>query len=508
MKSDISIKFCTGVGTVTGANFLLEVGKKGEGYRVKGEGNHNVNASTSPSTLNPLPYKILIDCGLVQGEKVANLENAEAFPYDLDSIDALFITHAHLDHVGRIPKLIKDGYKGPIYSTPQTKELAELVMNDAVSILLGEAERDKGQPLYSRDDVRAVMPLWKTIDYHETLELNSSISIYLKDAGHILGSSMIEVTIEGEGYRVKGEGNHNVNASTSPSTLNPVPCKILFTGDLGNSPAPLLRDTEPIGDVDYLVMESVYGDRNHEERAERVNKLQKVIVDTIGRGGTLVIPAFSIDRTQVLLYELNNMVEQKKIPSVPVFVDSPLAIKATDVYKANEDLFNDKVRAQIKAGDDIFQFKNLEYTMSSGQSDDITKIKGAKIILAGSGMSVGGRIVSHEQYYMDDPRNTILLVGYQSAGSLGRELADGARKVRIHGESVKVKAQIETLYGYSAHKDGDHLVEFVSTGTDKLKKVFVVMGEPGASMHLAQRVNDELGVKAVVPERMKEYFLE
>lgn len=450
-----NITFCTGVGTVTGANFLLET---------------------------PKGTKILVDCGMVQGEKVALEENHEAFPYDLNSIDALFITHAHLDHVGRIPKLVKDGYKGPIYSTPQTRELAELVLNDAVAIIAMEARQEGIEPLYASEDVQAVFPNWKTIPYHEKFTLNDEVSVFLKDAGHILGSSMFEFTVSNE--------------------------KFLFTGDLGNSPAPLLKDTEPVGDVDYVVMESVYGDRNHESREDRSALFEKIIKDAIARGGTLVIPAFSIDRTQVLLYELNNMVEQGRIPSIPVYVDSPMAIKATEVYKANEDLFNSSVQAQIAQGDDIFSFKHLEYTMSQNESRDIDSIKNPKIILAGSGMSVGGRIISHEAKYLPDPKNTILFVGYQSTGSLGRELADGAKKVRIHGETIKVRAHTETLYGYSAHKDGDHLVEFVSTGTKRLKKVFTVMGEPKASMHLAQRINDELGVKAMVPERLKKYSLE
>jgi metallo-beta-lactamase family protein len=452
--SKAKITFCTGVGTVTGANFLFE---SAEGTR------------------------ILIDCGLVQGEKVAMEENTAKFPYDLSSITALFITHAHLDHVGRIPKLVKDGYKGPIYSTPETKALAELVLRDAVGILHIESKQEGTVPLYEMSDVEAVLPLWKTIPYHQEFKLNNDASIYLKDAGHILGSSMIEVRSGGK--------------------------KILFTGDLGNSPAPLLRDSEAVEDVDYMVMESVYGDRNHESKEGRLNKFQQIIKETISRGGTLVIPAFAIDRTQVLLFELNNLVEQKKIPSVPVFVDSPLAIKATDVYKASTNLFNDRAQQQIKNGDNLFAFPHLEYTLSANISREIEKIKGPKIILAGSGMSVGGRIVNHEAHYLSDPNSTILLVGYQTNGSLGRHLADGAKKVHIHGELVKVKAHIETLYGYSAHKDGDHLVQFVSTGTDKLKQVFVVMGEPGASMHLAQRINDELRVKAIVPERLKAYEL-
>jgi metallo-beta-lactamase family protein len=469
------LTFVTGVGTVTGANFLLETGDDAPG-----------KSGT----------KILIDCGMVQGERVAEEQNREAFPYDTGSITALIVTHAHLDHVGRIPKLVKDGFKGVIYSTPETRELAELVLNDAVGILAGEAKEDRLPPIYDASDVAKVFPLWKTIPYHQEFNINEDISIYLKDAGHILGSSMVEVS-------VKNNGN------ASGEVL-----KILFTGDLGNSPAPLLRDTEPVGDVDYLVMESVYGDRNHEPRETRLPQFEKVIKDTLARGGTLVIPAFSVDRSQILLYELNNLVRDKKIPSVPVYFDSPLAEKVTAIYKESKDLFNDAAKAQIASGDDIFSFPHLEFVETQSESRGIERFKGAKIILAGSGMSVGGRVISHEGHFLPDPKSTILLVGYQAAGSLGRELADGAKKVRIHGEQVKVNAKIETLYGYSAHKDGDHLVEFVATAGDaagndsnkgRLKQVFVVMGEPGASMHLAQRINDELNVKAIVPERLKVY---
>ncbi len=463
------ITFCTGVGTVTGANFLLET---------------------------PAGTHILVDCGLVQGERVANEENHEPFSYDLSRISALFITHAHLDHVGRIPKLVKDGYTGPIYSTPETMALAELVLNDAVGILGMEARQTGAEPLYNLDDVQAVFPLWKTVNYHESFQVTPDVSVFLKDAGHILGSSMIEVTVRGT-TQGKGQGIKGITSIE----------KILFTGDLGNSPAPLLRDSEAVGDVDYMVMESVYGDRNHESKEGRTAQFQKVIMDTLSRGGTLVIPAFSLDRTQVLLYELNNLVEQKKIPSVPIFVDSPLAIKATEIYSQSEDLFNDHAKEQIRNGDDVFHFPHLQYTVSQNESRDIERTKGAKIILAGSGMSMGGRVVGHEGFYLPDANSTILLVGYQSAGSLGRQLAEGAKKIHIHGESINVKAHIETLYGYSAHKDSDHLVEFVSTGTEKLKKIFVAMGEPKASMFLAQRLNNELGIKAIVPERGEVYEL-
>ncbi|MFA6601734.1 MAG: MBL fold metallo-hydrolase, partial [Candidatus Paceibacterota bacterium] len=260
MNPKAKITFCGGVSTVTGANFLLE----------------------SPSGKT----RILVDCGLVQGARVAEEINREPFSYDRQSIAALLITHAHLDHVGRIPKLVKEGYSGPIYSTPETKALAEIVLTDAAGILALEAKQNGLEPLYGLDEVNRVFANWKTLPYHQEFKISEEVSFSMKDAGHILGSTMFEITL-------------------SPVEGAKDPIKIVFTGDLGNSPAPLLRDTEPLGDVDFLVMESVYGDRNHENREDRLEMFRKVITQTIVRGGTLIIPAFSIDRTQVLLYELN-----------------------------------------------------------------------------------------------------------------------------------------------------------------------------------------------------------
>ncbi len=365
------IAFCGGVGSVTGANFLLETNNK----------------------------KILVDCGLVQGEKVATEENRRPWKYEPREIDVLFVTHAHLDHVGRIPKLVKDGFTGEIYSTPQTKALAEVVLEDAVGILAMEAQQDGLEPLYDAQDVNKIFGQWKTIEYHNVFNYSKDISVLAKDAGHILGSSMFE-------FSLKKEDNSYI--------------KILFTGDLGNTPAPLLRDTESVDDAEYIVMESVYGDRNHEGKEGRENKLMQIINECIDKGGTLVIPTFSVDRTQVLLYELNNLVEKNKIRNVPVFVDSPMAIKATAIYVQNKHLFNEKIKNQISSGDDIFKFPHLKFTMTSIESKEIENTNGPKIILAGSGMSIGGRVISHERRYLPDPKNTILLVGYQSAGSLGR----------------------------------------------------------------------------------------
>ncbi len=440
------ITFYTGVGSVTGANFLLETGQS----------------------------RVLVDCGLIQGDKSAMMENRQPFGYDVTSIDILFITHAHLDHVGRIPKLVKEGFKGIIYSTPETKDLAELILEDAVGLMTKEASRENLPPLYEIHDMKNAMALWKTIPYHTETSI-ADFSVYLKDAGHILGSSMIQFSIDGE--------------------------KIVFTGDLGNSPTPLLRDTESIEGADYVVMESVYGDRNHEPKELRRVKLAEIIKETIGRGGTLVIPAFSLERTQVILYEMNKLVESHAIPSVPVFIDSPLATKVTEVYRNSTELFNDRAQEEIRKGDDLFDFPKLLYTETRESSQQIDHSKGPKIIIAGSGMSVGGRVRHHEEIYLPDPRNTVLLVGYQTLGSVGRFLQEGSKKVNIGGNEVEVKAKIESIMGYSSHKDSDHLVEFIGTAQKTAKKVFVVMGEPKSSAFLAQRIRDEVGVKAICPER-------
>jgi metallo-beta-lactamase family protein len=452
------LTFYGGTGTVTGANFLLEI------YPTDSDG----RAGSS---------KILIDCGMVQGSRLAEGLNRSEFAYNPAEIDFLLVTHAHIDHIGRIPKLVKDGFAGRIISTPETKELAELLLLDMVKILASDAQREGVLPLYEPEDVPVALALWDTLPYHESKTLNDGVSILYKDAGHILGSAMIEVS--------RGDK------------------KMIFTGDLGNSPSILLKDTEWITDANYILMESVYGDRNHEPKEARTNKLQQVIEDTIKNKRTLIIPAFSLERSQMIIYEMNELFESKQIPQqIPVFLDSPLAIKVTGVYERYTEDFNDKAQADIKSGDDIFNFPGLKFIVQGGESAMIQKVPGPKIIMAGSGMSVGGRVVLHEKHYIDNPNAEILFVGYQAVGSLGRQLQDGAKKVRIFGEEKVVRAKIDSIAGYSSHKDSDHLLEFVEKATESgvLKKVFCVMGEPKASMFLVQKLRDNLGVDAVYPE--------
>lgn len=438
----------------TGANFLLKV----EGLQ------------------------ILIDCGLVQGSKFAMEENRSEFSYDPSAVSFLLITHSHMDHIGRIPKLVKNGFKGVIYSTIETRELAALMLEDAHGLLAREAKESGLEPLYEKEHIAAAMNLWKTIPYHQSIELSKGVSIYLRDAGHILGSAIVEVELKDAGK------------------------KIAFTGDLGNSPTPLLRDTEYSTDPDYMVIESVYGDRNHEPKDVRDAKFKDVVDATLRRGGTVVIPAFSLERSQIILYAINNLIESGIIPKVPVFFDSPLAIKVTEVYRRHIENFNEKVKGVIAGGDDIFDFPGLRVIDRHSESLTIDSVSGPKIILAGSGMSMGGRVLQHEKSFLGDPKSTILLVGYQVPGSLGRQIEEGAGKVIVDGEYVKVRAQIEKISGYSSHKDSNGLVEFVSHSTN-LKTCFVAMGETKSAAHLAQRLRSDLGVNAIVPEKNKEYYL-
>lgn len=461
-RSDTNIftlTFHGGARKVTGANFLFEGPKASE-----------------------QSMRILVDCGIEQGSKFCDDYNLDTFPYDPGAIDILFITHAHLDHIGRVPKLVRDGFRGIIYSTPATLEITAVMLEDSLGLLTREAKRHGVPPLYSKEDVEKALSLWQTFSYHVPKTLKNGVTAVFKDAGHILGSAMIELT-----YNNK---------------------KIVFTGDLGNSPAPLLRDTEAIVDADYLVMESVYGDRNHEPTEERIERLKTVIEDTVKRKGALLIPAFSIERTQILLYELNKMIESRRIKSIPVYLDSPLAIRVTDIYHRRTKNFNATVQEEIKGGDDIFDFPQLKFTYTTEQSRAIGRVESPLIIIAGSGMSHGGRIVRHEKKYLPDPNSTLLFVGYQAAGSLGRRLQEGAKHVTIDDETVPVRAHVETIRGFSAHKDSDGLISFVEETKGTVKQVFVAMGEPKASLFLVQRLRDYISVNAIAPEQGDSFDLE
>ena len=457
----VKISFFGGTEEVTGSNYLLEI----DGDVSSGKGK----------------TRILVDCGLFQGSRVAEEKNSHPFPYQPSSIDAVLVTHAHLDHVGRIPKLVKEGFKGKIYSTYPTKDFAELMLIDSIGVLSKEAKRHKNEGvIYQEEDVKKAMNLWEAKNYGESFEIGG-VDVLFKDAGHILGSATIEIS-DSE----KGEGKAKKK-------------KLIFTGDLGNSPEPLINPTEAINDASFLVIESTYGDRLHEDYSQADLKLERTIEEIVKKKGTLMIPAFSLERTQRILYQINDLVENGKIPKIKIFLDSPLSIKATDVYKKYANLYNTEAKNSILKGDDLFDFPGLVLTMEAEESKKIHEVAPPKIIIAGSGMCNGGRIVHHLKNYLPSKNNTLLFVSYLAVGSLGRLLHDGEKLVNIMGEKIPVEAQIEKIGGYSSHADLNGLLGFAAKSADTLEKVFVTHGELKSSSFLAQRLRDYLGIDAVAP---------
>jgi len=351
-EQKIKVTFHGGTGWVTGANFLLE----------------NIPENGQIST------KILVDCGMYQGSKEAQEMNYMDFQYNPADIDILIITHAHADHIGRIGKLVKDGFKGKIYSTEASYDLAEIMLADSLKIIAYEAKKLDIDPLYSEGDVQRALSLWKHIPYHNPLQLPGGFTMTFHEAGHILGSAMAKFKY----------ANKN----------------ILFTGDIGNSPDPLLKDTETIDDADYMIIESVYGDRNHEDREERITKLKNAVMETIARKGILMIPSFALERTQNLLFILNNLVESAALPKIPIFLDSPLGINITQAFKKHTSLMNQSVQDALKKDVDIFDFPGLKETRSIDDSKAIMRYSNPKVIISSAGMSHAGRIIHHEKQYL------------------------------------------------------------------------------------------------------------
>lgn len=440
---------------VTGSNYLLESGGQ----------------------------KILIDCGLHQGPSYCEEHNFESFPYNPKEIEAVFITHAHIDHIGRLPKLYKDGFHGKIYSTPPTKDFAINLLLDSQHILLKEAEEKRRSPLYNIEDIDKVMKLWQGVAYHKKFHIKN-FEVEFLDAGHILGSSIVEISAEGK--------------------------KIVFSGDLGNVPAPLVKDTETVDAADYAVIESTYGNRTHEDMGQRKEILEDTIEESVKSGGVLMIPAFAMERTQDLLFELNSLIESGRIPKVPIFIDSPLAIKITAVYKkysADPAYFDEEAIATFQKGERIFDFPGLKMALTTEESKAINDVPPPKVIIAGAGMSQGGRILHHERLYLPDSKSTILFIGYQAQGSLGRRILDGAKSVKILGEVVPVRCRVKAIGGYSAHADQSRLLNWLKPMRLGLKKVFVVQGEEDQSVPFADKIRDELAIPAIIPSEGDSFVL-
>lgn len=433
----MKLAFYGAASEVTGSNFMLESEK----------------------------YKIMVDCGLFQGVKLAEEQNYAPLPFQPKDLSLVLLTHAHLDHCGRIPLLWKEGFRGKIYATPATRDLAELIMNDAANIMLHDQEDDGQEPLYLAVDVAGAMNLFVPIEYNEVQEILPGVKVEFFDAGHILGAASILVEVEGK--------------------------KILFSGDIGNDPVPILRPPSVPKQADVVVMESTYGNRLHESGQDRRAKLRAVIRQSALKKGILLIPAFALERTQELLYEINSLIKEESIPSIAIFLDSPLAIKTTKVYYQYERYFDDDAKIILKNGGDLFQFPNLTVTESVEESKNIAQAPNPKIIIAGSGMMEGGRIVHHAKDYLADPSTTLLIVGFQAQGTLGRKLFQGDRKVKVKGKFVQVKAHVVAIGAYSAHADQLGLRTWLGSLESKPNRVFLVHGEQESALDLANLLSQE-----------------
>ncbi|MEK9183392.1 MAG: MBL fold metallo-hydrolase [Patescibacteria group bacterium] len=418
--------------------------------------------------------KYLIDCGLFQTSHFIDKRNYEPFPFDPAEIEAVIITHAHLDHVGRLPKLTREGFKGKIYANLATVDLTRLMLLDAVEIMRYNQKKYGDQMLFDENNVKSVGRQMVGLDYDKKRRLSEDLFFTLRDAGHILGSAWVE--IEGAGK------------------------KIVFSGDIGNSHVPIVCETRALGAIDYLVMESTYGNRNHESVENRIYLLQNAIIRAVLRGGVLMIPAFSLERTQELLYEINNLLENNLIPSVPIFLDSPLAADATDVYKKYSRYFDEAAQYLVSRGDDLFRFPQLKITRSSEESKTINAVPPPKIIIAGSGMMNGGRIQHHLLRYLPDSKNMLLIVAYQAGNTLGRQLLQKEKRVKIYGQEIQVKAEIKAIGAYSAHGDQNKIMEWVKGAKKVPEKIFLTHGEKESMKALEKRLKKETGAKVVLPD--------
>lgn len=410
---------------------------------------------------------------MFQGGRASYERNLESFPYDPKSIDAVILTHAHIDHTGRIPQLVNAGFSGRIFATHPTRLFCELLWRDAAHVMKDDARRYDRPILYHPKDVGPAYELVHGVDYHLKVKVSDDFSFVFRDAGHIFGSAFVEAEVSG--------------------------VRLVFSGDLGNDFTPILKPTERMIEGDIVVMESTYGDRIHEDASTRSEKLRRAVQETVGRGGTLLIPAFSLERAQELLYELNGMVERKLVPPVPIFLDSPLAINALKIYHQFPQYYDHEAAALRQAGDDFFKFPGLHITKQPDESREIVEFAPPKVIIAGSGMMHGGRIMHHLVDYLNDPKNMVLVVGYQSAGTIGRSVLEGAKKVHIDHHEIMIRAQVEAIGAYSAHADQNKLIDWVVSGLNPPKQVYLNHGEPHASDALADAIIASKNLNVAVP---------
>lgn len=467
----MKITFLGAAKTVTGSNFLVE----GAGKR------------------------FLVDCGMYQGQATEEMENEAPFLFDVNSIDFMLLTHAHIDHSGRIPKLYKEGYRGDIIATKATCDLCQIMLPDSGHIQEVEIEwrnrkrkregKEALPPLYTAEEAIESLELFKPVHYDEIIDIDDNIKVRFNDAGHMLGSAIIELWV----------------------TENGETKKTVFTGDLGNNDIPLLASPTMIESADFLVMESTYGNRLHIRNDEKASLFLNIVSETLEKGGTVVIPSFAVGRTQEILYELNKLKfasegdeefarKYEEIMKAAVYVDSPLAISATEVFRKNMDLFDDDVKELMEQGDNPLDFPGLKFTKTAEESKALNESNEPSIIISASGMCEVGRIKHHLKHNLWNPNSTILFVGYQAPGTLGRSIVEGAKKVKIFGEEIAVNARIEYIEGYSGHADQEWLMNFIYSFFTKPKHIFLVHGEPEGQEVLKQKILDETGIPVTIPE--------
>lgn len=466
----MKITFLGATKTVTGSNILVETNDK----------------------------KFVVDCGLYQGQQKETMLNTDAFLFTPSDIDFVLLTHAHIDHSGRIPKLYVDGFSGPVYATKATCDLCEIMLPDSGYIQESEIEwlnrkrRREGKhevpPLYTYQDAVDSLELFEKVQYNQILQIDQNIKVRFNDAGHMLGSAIIEVWVKEDGEEKK----------------------LVFTGDLGNNDIPLLREPSIIEDADVLVMESTYGNRVHEERQNKADEFLSIVTDTLEKGGNVIIPSFAVGRTQEILYEIqknkqsDDEVFRKKfdeIMSAPVFVDSPLAISATEVFLKNLDCLDEFVQNDIREGKKPLDFPDLKFTPSVEESRALNEKANKSIIISASGMCEVGRIKHHLKHNLWRSDSTILFVGYQAIGTLGRKIVDGAKNVKLFGEEIGINARVEYIEAFSGHADKVGLLNFIRKFSKKPTQIYLVHGEEDAQVSLADEILEEFNIPVDIPNR-------
>lgn len=425
--------------------------------------------------------KLMVDCGLFQGPRELRDRNWQKLPIEVPTVSAVVLSHAHVDHCGYLPRLCADGFTGRIHATPDTNELVRIVLPDSAHLQEEEArEANEGGyskhspalPLYDSQDVARTLPLLTDLDHGERRELAPGITVTLGRAGHILGSSIVRAELGGR--------------------------RVVFSGDLGRPAHPLLRPPEPIGEVDWIVTESTYGDRKHDEQ-ESILGLESTITRTVARGGTVVIPAFAVDRTEIILYHLDRMAAEGRLPDAPIYVDSPMALAALRVYRQAARTASPELRDGLSLDQTPFLSDRLHEVRDAEASRRLSGSREPKVIISASGMATGGRVVHHLAAFLPDERSSVVLVGYQAPGTRGQSLLAGARELKMHGRYVRVRAQVVSLPAFSVHADADEIMGWLRTVTGTPRGVYLVHGEPVSARRLADRIEDELGWLAVVP---------